>query len=90
MNSRLKHIYKSNDFVESLPEGVGSLGDTIDAPLKCAFMFTETRLKAKGTIRGTGNVPGPPAEKFFNAWWKNGNISRAIFGEPYLSASIFL
>ena len=60
--SQLKRIYKSDNFVELLPGGVGSLGDTIDAPLKWAFMFTETRLKAKGTIRGTGNVPGPPGK----------------------------
>ena len=51
-------IYKSANFVESVPAGGGiGLGD-IEGALKCAFR--ETRPKAKGTIRGTGNVPGPP------------------------------
>ena len=51
-------IYKSANFVESVPVGGGIILGDIEGPVKCAFR--ETLPNAKGTISGTGNVPGPP------------------------------
>jgi hypothetical protein len=55
-------LITSNDWEAVPAQVVVAVLSGIETDPKC--VFRETLLRAKGTIRGTGRVPGPPRKNY--------------------------